>query len=95
MDNENERLREYDKKTCHLIKKFENRLSMFELEGIKARQYGGEWTLAVELMLAAIVHEKIQLSSDELHLLIDLGRELNAEEKFMTPVLAMQPVDGS
>lgn len=41
------------------------------------------------------VHEKIQLSSDELHLLIDLGRELNAEEKFMTPVLAMQPGDGS
>lgn len=95
MDNENERLREYDRKTCQLIKIFEGRMSSSELDGVKARQYGGEWTLAVELMLATVVHEKIKLSSDELHLLIDLGRELNAEEEFMAPVLAMRPGDVS
>ncbi len=91
MENENERLRTYDKKTCHLIQIFEGRMSAEELEGVKLRQYGGEWTLAVELMLATVIHEQMKLSSDELTLLISLARELNADEKFLAPVAAMRP----
>lgn len=90
MNNENERFRTYDKKTCHLIQIFEGRMSAPELEGVKLRQYGGEWALAVELMLAAVIHEQMKLSSDELTLLIDLARELNAEERFLAPVIAMR-----
>lgn len=90
MNTENERFRSYDKKTCHLIQVFEGRMSASELQGVKLRQYGGEWALAVELMLAAVIHEQLKLSSDELTLLIDLARELDADESFLAPVVAMR-----
>lgn len=89
---DNDQLREFGAKFKRFIDSLDGRIGAPTMESVKRDHNAGEYQLAVELILASVVKEKIQLSTPEQQQLRSFAEQMSAGEEFIVPFLAMQPI---
>lgn len=87
---DNDQLRQFGSILKHLIDDLEGRVSASSMESVKRDHFAGEYQLAVELLLACVVKEKIKLSALERQRLIGFAQQMSAGEEFLAPFIAME-----
>lgn len=87
---DNNQLREFGSNLRIFIDGLEGRVSASNMESVKSDHSAGEYQLAVELLLACVVKEHIQLSAQERQRLTDFAQKMSAGEEFLAPFIAME-----